>query len=694
MTRRYIQNPLSGQSIMESLVKKFIYLTGVGHVFTKISMKVFVVVALATIMSTVAQAESLAPPPYELMDRHGVNMASGAVSPSQMDLSIGGSMGLSHTISTFTSNFLNWESTADSAPLGYREQYNGGLYKSWHSVDANGTPQLWVMKVFDDGSTTEFNINPDGLTFTAFSDTRYTLTFVSNYTVAPGVTGFTGFVYTKPDGTAVFYPTTQQNFTGPGNSGASGTRVRMKYILRANGLLITVSPTYAYAGVGDPVGNVSTNTGFQLKYIYSRVDPVTTAPADSNGPAIDTVTWSQTMPKYMVGINNAVEYCSPGYNAFVVNSTVASTCPSLTQTWPKVTYTWPDGMPRAMYLGPTTVTVTDAMNRVTEYRHSALPGGAGGWYSKTPRLTQITYANTVKMNYEYQNAQYPIMNGMFSWYMVGPIQQLKGSWVADDYIGYAIAHGGPYTGTSGNSSGAYKAIKNVDFVIPFGMSRIEAWDKTITFEQNVCNRPTSITKTLGGGTISLDYYQFCNGNIASKTEDSYTTIALGYQNCSLSNYKTCNQAKSITDPNGNVTNYTYHQPSGQVETVTAPADKFGVRPQTRYTYEQRKAWYKNASGNFQQDLNPIWLLKEESKCRTTAASGTECSGGATDKVTTEYYYGPDSGPNNLFLRAVTVKAWSNGVQEARVTCYQYDIYGNKIGETKPKAGLTATSCPQ
>lgn len=49
--------------------------------------------------------------------------------------------------------------------------------------------------------------------------------------------------------------------------------------------------------------------------------------------------------------------------------------------------------------------------------------------------------------------------------------------------------------------------------------------------------------------------------------------------------------------------------------------------------------------------------------------------------------------NNLLLTGKTVTALNTkGASETLRTCYQYDIYGNLIGETKPKANLT--SCQQ
>lgn len=665
---------------------------------TKMSTKVFIAVVCAAMMSNMSLAEGLAPPPISLMDRNGVNMASGTVAPRQMDISIGGNLGLAHTITPYGNEFSNFEG---EGPLGYREKFNGGLYKTWHHKSSTGFPEQWVLRVYDDSSSTDFRINSDAQTFTALKDANYTLTFVTNKTLEPGVVpNFTGFIYTKPDGTAVFYPMASQNFTGDGNVGSSSNRARMTNILYPNGLLVSIDSYRQATGTGDPVGNVSTNTGFQLKYIYSRIGTPDGVP-DAYGPYASDLNWSAALPKYIAGINNAIDYCTPASNEFIADRTLATVCPGLTKTWPQVTYTWPAGMPRAMYTGPSTFKVTDAAGRITEYRHTNFSTYAAGVYNgsyhSTPRLTQIydATANVVKMNYEYDNGELQVQNQpLMPWYLAGPIGVLKRAWLGNDSTGYGIGHRiNQYNVESANSSGPYKAITDVKFYSPFGISSINAWDQYIEFDsKDYTNRVVKVVKGFGGGTIVPGYD--ARGNVISSNHDGAITTADGYQDCNLTNYKTCSKATWIKDPNGNQTDYTYHLASGQIQTVTGPADKFGIRPQTRYYYEQKYAWFKNASGSFQRANSPLWLLTKESKCRTTAAGGLGCVVGLTDEVVTEYDYGPASGPNNLWLRAVTVTAWSNGERNSRVTCYSYDIYGNRIGETKPRAGLTAASCPQ
>lgn len=117
-----------------------------------------------------------------------------------------------------------------------------------------------------------------------------------------------------------------------------------------------------------------------------------------------------------------------------------------------------------------------------------------------------------------------------------------------------------------------------------------------------------------------------------------------------------------------------------------------MSPQKRYEYAQRYAWVKNSSGSYVQAATPVWVKTKERFCKTTAASGASCAGGASDEVVTDYDYGPDSGPNNLQVRGVIVTATnSSGVLESQRTCYGYDVNGRKISETKPAANMGACS---
>jgi hypothetical protein len=152
------------------------------------------------------------------------------------------------------------------------------------------------------------------------------------------------------------------------------------------------------------------------------------------------------------------------------------------------------------------------------------------------------------------------------------------------------------------------------------------------------------------------------------------------------NRKTCNQPTYTIDERGNRTDYTYHDPSGGLQSVTSPAVN-GVRPQTRNSYVLRNAWIASAAGGYVQIPDPIWLLASTSFCRTSNATGNPAAPCATagDEVLTTYDYGPNAGPNNLFLRGVVVTADGQSLR----TCYEYDKLGRRVTETEPSANLAA-----
>lgn len=138
---------------------------------------------------------------------------------------------------------------------------------------------------------------------------------------------------------------------------------------------------------------------------------------------------------------------------------------------------------------------------------------------------------------------------------------------------------------------------------------------------------------------------------------------------------------AATDGNGNTTNWEYSTVHGQLLSETLPPDASGVRPQTRYTYQQKYAWLNNGS-SYIQAATPIWLLVSEEYCRTSSAdSNGNCSAGAADEVITTYEYetGNTSTGSNLHLLGAAVTAGGETLR----TCYQYDDMGRRIAGTQP-----------
>ena len=161
-----------------------------------------------------------------------------------------------------------------------------------------------------------------------------------------------------------------------------------------------------------------------------------------------------------------------------------------------------------------------------------------------------------------------------------------------------------------------------------------------------------------------------------------------YSACVSTNRKTCNKPDYIVDDRGNRHDFSYDPAHGGVLSEAGPADANGVQLVKRYAYSQHYAWISNGSG-YVHAATPVWLRDTEKTCRTTVTSSDACAGGSADEVVTSYDYGPDTGAvgNNLLLRGVAVTADGH----TRRTCYGYDAQGNRIWETKPRAGLAACS---
>lgn len=202
------------------------------------------------------------------------------------------------------------------------------------------------------------------------------------------------------------------------------------------------------------------------------------------------------------------------------------------------------------------------------------------------------------------------------------------------------------------------------------------------------NHLTSITDAAG---VQTSFLYDSRSNITQKTvtpnDGSAAAVTTAAYPATCDNIVTCNRPTSVTDPNGNRTDYTYDPTHGGLLTETGPPDGNGIRPQKRYSYVQRYAVYYNTAGAITQAPSPVWLLAGESECRTSAWTGTACQAGSADEVRTSYDYGPTTGANNLLLHGKAVIADGN----THWTCYSYNIFGDRVSETSPNANLT--SCP-
>jgi YD repeat-containing protein len=614
------------------------------------------------------------PPKIVVTDEFGVNLHSGQVTQSLNTTAIGGALGLSHSISTYANNF------SIRGVKGYVDKfiYRNSQYVSMGDrVEGFAPTTFYAFRVYDLSDTADFKILsngvvvPDGVNLTsnysyvALGDERHTLVINGNY-----------LDWTKPDGTLVKLNRGRPDAT-------AGATARFEQIIYPNGFSITVNS----------VLGVRTNTGFQLKYLYVVQDLPLNKPdiASEWLPFAQHKHWTENNPAKIAAINSAVEFCADD----------AVSC-SLTKTWPTATFIWPGGMPRAMYLGESVFSVLDAENRKTSYYFTArdlalsdagiLISGQTANVRFSPRLTSIKHANGSLFTYEYKNLVGIEWTGATTLTkLVTEVGITRSAIKNEAGTGYSL--GQPV------NAGALATINKA--YLPGGVTRDllinplygdnlnyiitttpnPADTDRIIFEASFRNFPTSHTSSTGPS----EYYYYTRGNLDVLSKGNGIAIIARYpETCTPATIKTCNKPIWMKDPKGNQTDYTYHEPSGQLETVTSPANAQGIRAQTRYGYEQKFAnYFQDTSGIKKISPTGIWLKTSEKTCMKTATSGDACTGGPADEVVTTYEYTTD----NLLLKGVVVAA--DG--KTRRTCYQYDIYGNRISETKPKAGLT--SCP-
>ncbi len=220
---------------------------------------------------------------------------------------------------------------------------------------------------------------------------------------------------------------------------------------------------------------------------------------------------------------------------------------------------------------------------------------------------------------------------------------------------------------------------------------------TQTFETSADSQAVDVSQVNAGVDAEggrTDWSRDARGNITQIVRHAKPGSGLADQTTSAtyastcSNTKTCNKPISTTDARGAVTNFTYDPTHGGLVVEEAPAVD-GIRAVRRLGYIQGYAWLKSPGGGYAAATSPVWLLSEERTCRTTATVNGGCAGGAADEVVTSYQYqsGNSSTPSNLLLIGKAVSA--DG--QTRRTCFGYDYSGNRISETKPRAGLTV--CP-
>lgn len=623
------------------------------HMKSGFNLRESLTLVFGTLATCATLAADIERPQVQFVDKFGVNMANGQVTHNLDTVSIGGAMGLSHSVSVFANEF-------DFRGMrGFADRYYGRARNVLLCTHPSACDPMNVMRVEDGSSSQSFAYGgPTG--YIPIGDERHILEASGRY-----------LLWTKPDGTVVHFDRVVAN--PPADW--SGHMTQIDY---PNGFRIWVHQ-----------GSVNTNTGFQLKYFFTGQNPPhdKDEPEDLQAPG-HSGTWPLLNPQFVRGINAAKLHCP--WNA-------GDCLAAAGDYWPKATFEWPAGMPRTMFIGDSLVKVTDSAKRVTtynfraydlaydEYNQSQPPYVPGQYFS--PRLREIIPpgANATKFSYEYKNLfvgwMYNLDVRLQTAGVVTMASRLgvnNGYSINQTYQGSDVQHGAGHEGgillvhqqaQSGNSSAPY---------------HVQTIDGHIWFESSARNFPYQFDK-IAAPTERYEYETRSNltkVSYGNAEGDGYAIVAEYPVTCT--NRKTCNQATRIRDGNGNWTDYTYDPVHGQVKSITYPANKSGIRPQTRFSYAQKRAAYFNASNVYETVAleNAIWMKTAEEYCINSAASGDGCTDG--DEVVTTYEYKHP----NLLMTGMVVTA-PDGV---RRTCYEYDDFGNQIGVTTPNGTASLTEC--
>lgn len=665
-------------------------------------------ILLLTSFALIAAAEQIAPPEYQVVDKFGVNVASGQISLTIPTVSIGGdNMGLSHSTSVYTNSLIG--KLPGGGPIGLNDKFGGnarytevspqGATFVYYGLNCGSSSEcyesvqtgFWLMRVHDHESSADFKIvqNNKAVGYAEYITNNYSYESLRDprHSLEIPVSDPEYLVWTKPNGTKVWYK------RGAGANAADGGYLsKIRY---PNGYELEFYQEHTRT-----IRNVTSNTGYQIKYNYRKFDSnvsmmATTAP---DIPEQNMGNWTAMNPSSFVAVNNAYDYCDKDEDKICVSA--GTTCPTmywgqtcsvLTKKWPTAKLEWPLGMPRIMYLGDDTkFKIIDSSQRATEFtvvRQMVARGQHGGptsYYSYVPRIKSIVDAGSEAVTKTF-NYNVPSDRGSFP--EEGYLSTITGILGDELYNpGYQVTEN---PGSFGRHSS--KIIVSMRNDLFGAMKSVTNQDGSIEFDENYANR-VSVYRPNNGPTEHYFYDSRGNVNkvVYNQGESNSTFIEAEYPSdveCALVAFAfTCNQARWVSDAKGQKTYYVYHQQSGQIESITLPANQSGLKATTHYEYKQYSVdSYYNRDG-VQVAGTPIWLLDKQRTCANSTFNTQTKTCALNDIIETKYVYET----NNLKLIGVEVTAKNAlGALETQRTCYTYDIYGNKIGETLPNANLSS-----
>ncbi|MDR6624318.1 RHS repeat domain-containing protein [Caulobacter segnis] len=548
-----------------------------------------------------------------------------------------------------------------------------------NGVDARTGNELWSARELDIGPEGEMGLHlgrhhAEGVTRHSFASTYYMInladgfhsvaasfgdvgdSFATNFSPLGSFIDEGAYRYQSADGTIVTFNTfIWHHFNSYGDNSEDIYRLA-DTVTYPSGVKLTVHYRLETVGILplSRIQSVTSNTGYQIKFRYSTNDPNQAGFYE---------------PTSVVGINMGVEYCNPA----------ADDC-TLSQAWPTTSYA------KTSSGSTNTLSVTDPKGGATQYTNV---GGANANYS----ITLPGYSTPSKTFYYA--------------YIPSPCDFVTDHTFCSMGYGSRVANVvTPDRSTSysygGNSNPTY--FNQITTTDPGGITNVfksqgsnvlgvwsvtDPYSRETKFEYNSNGQVTKATWPEGNFTeFQRDGFGRVTQEIThSKGNGATLTLSRTYGACAM-NVVTCALPLTVTDARGAVTEYRYNT-HGQKTVEIGPANQNGVRPLRRWTYADKYAYVKNASGGMVAAATPVSMLTNEIVCKSTFNGdlANPACGSSADETVTTYEYPAGAVENALLPRGMVMTA--NGASLR--TCFGYDRFGNKISETRPRADVT--SCP-
>lgn len=394
---------------------------------------------------------------------------------------------------------------------------------------------------------------------------------------------------------------------------------------------------------------ISTNRGYMIKYAYGSDDPQNAA------------YWRVANVR---GLNLAVDYCSASANS----------CTTFTEDWPAVSYD--SAVPP--------LTATDQAGRVSTYSYSN--GNSELATVRYPGATGTDVSVTYNASPDFR---------------VNAVTDASGAWT----YGWSVSGTVQTTAVSGPLSQSLTVL--TDTTTGRATSVTDALSNTWSYQYDSDLRVTRVTQPEG------DYATYTYDSHSNLVETTWIpktntipaiTVSTTYPSSCASPVTpaTCNRPLSTTDARGAVTEYDWDETTGLLVSVTAPAPAGGAaRPQTRFTYDDVQARYKDSASTFVNG-SAIWLPVEVSACATGSpqTAPTPICTTTANEVRTTTVYPTTASANNLLpvstssgsgatpAMATTVMTWTTAGDIATVdgplsgtadtVTYVYNIAGDDI----------------